>query len=141
MTSYKATHPDFGKYSIFPIQFCSKKRERPKLIKSKRDTLIEFQLSARKVKHLSCQTLIKPNIWCLMIFLPIISTISLERESSYQRLALFTSLSMEDIYSREVSFYLYFLCFLDTLMSDVYNQRKDADGFLYITYTDETTLG
>ena len=26
-------------------------------------------------------------------------------------------------------------------MSDVYNQRKDADGFLYITYTDETTLG
>ena len=29
----------------------------------------------------------------------------------------------------------------DTLMSDVYNQRKDADGFLYITYTDETTLG
>ena len=30
---------------------------------------------------------------------------------------------------------------LDTLMSDVYNQRKDQDGFLYITYTDETTLG
>ena len=30
---------------------------------------------------------------------------------------------------------------IDTLMSDVYNQRKDADGFLYITYTDETTLG
>ena len=26
-------------------------------------------------------------------------------------------------------------------MSDVYTQRKDADGFLYITYTDETTLG
>ena len=30
---------------------------------------------------------------------------------------------------------------LDTLMSDVYQQRKDQDGFLYITYTDETTLG
>ena len=29
----------------------------------------------------------------------------------------------------------------DTLMSEVYKQRKDADGFLYITYTDETTLG
>ena len=29
----------------------------------------------------------------------------------------------------------------DTLMSEVYDQRKDADGFLYITYTDETTLG
>ena len=29
----------------------------------------------------------------------------------------------------------------DTLMSEVYEQRKDADGFLYITYTDETTLG
>merc|ERR1739841_232829 len=29
----------------------------------------------------------------------------------------------------------------DTLMSDVYNTRKDNDGFLYITYTDETTLG
>ena len=26
-------------------------------------------------------------------------------------------------------------------MSEVYKQRKDADGFLYITYTDETTLG
>ena len=29
----------------------------------------------------------------------------------------------------------------DTLMSEVYNNRKDTDGFLYITYTDETTLG
>lgn len=29
----------------------------------------------------------------------------------------------------------------DTLMSEVYEQRKDVDGFLYITYTDETTLG
>jgi Autophagy protein Atg8 ubiquitin like len=26
-------------------------------------------------------------------------------------------------------------------MAQVYEQRKDADGFLYITYTDETTLG
>ena len=34
-----------------------------------------------------------------------------------------------------------YICIIDTLMSDVYNQRKDADGFLYITYTDETTLG
>lgn len=30
---------------------------------------------------------------------------------------------------------------LDTLMSKVYEERKDADGFLYITYTEETTLG
>ena len=29
----------------------------------------------------------------------------------------------------------------DTLMSEVYQQRKDPDGFLYITYTDESTLG
>ena len=29
----------------------------------------------------------------------------------------------------------------DTLMSEVYEQKKDNDGFLYITYTDETTLG
>lgn len=36
---------------------------------------------------------------------------------------------------------LNFYFIIDTLMSDVYNQRKDADGFLYITYTDETTLG
>ena len=26
-------------------------------------------------------------------------------------------------------------------MAHVYESRKDADGFLYITYTDETTLG
>ena len=26
-------------------------------------------------------------------------------------------------------------------MAHVYEQRQDADGFLYITYTDETTLG
>ena len=26
-------------------------------------------------------------------------------------------------------------------MSEVYQQRKDPDGFLYITYTDESTLG
>lgn len=30
---------------------------------------------------------------------------------------------------------------LDTLMAHVYERRKDPDGFLYITYTDETTLG
>jgi GABA(A) receptor-associated protein len=29
----------------------------------------------------------------------------------------------------------------DTLMAHVYDHRKDIDGFLYITYTDETTLG
>ena len=29
----------------------------------------------------------------------------------------------------------------DTLMAHVYESRKDQDGFLYITYTDETTLG
>mmetsp|Transcript_36945 Transcript_36945/g.42459 ORF Transcript_36945/g.42459 Transcript_36945/m.42459 type:complete len:118 (-) Transcript_36945:52-405(-) len=29
----------------------------------------------------------------------------------------------------------------DTLMAKVYEERKDADGFLYITYTEETTLG
>jgi GABA(A) receptor-associated protein len=29
----------------------------------------------------------------------------------------------------------------DSLMAQVYEQRKDPDGFLYITYTDETTLG
>ena len=26
-------------------------------------------------------------------------------------------------------------------MAHVYEKRKDSDGFLYITYTDETTLG
>jgi Autophagy protein Atg8 ubiquitin like len=26
-------------------------------------------------------------------------------------------------------------------MAHVYEHRKDIDGFLYITYTDETTLG
>jgi len=26
-------------------------------------------------------------------------------------------------------------------MAAVYEQKKDPDGFLYITYTDETTLG
>ena len=31
--------------------------------------------------------------------------------------------------------------FSDTLMAHVYEHRKDIDGFLYITYTDETTLG
>ena len=30
---------------------------------------------------------------------------------------------------------------LDTLMLTVYEQRKDADGFLYIVYTEESTLG
>jgi hypothetical protein len=30
---------------------------------------------------------------------------------------------------------------IDTLMAHVYEKRKDPDGFLYITYTDETTLG
>ena len=30
---------------------------------------------------------------------------------------------------------------LDTLMAQVYDTKRDPDGFLYITYTDETTLG
>jgi hypothetical protein len=29
----------------------------------------------------------------------------------------------------------------DTLMLEMYNQKKDADGFLRITYTEEETLG
>ena len=29
----------------------------------------------------------------------------------------------------------------DALMSEVYDQRKDVDGFLYITYTDQNTFG
>ena len=29
----------------------------------------------------------------------------------------------------------------DMLMSEVYNTRKDPDGFLYIKFTDESTLG
>lgn len=28
-----------------------------------------------------------------------------------------------------------------TLLSDVYNQFKDTDGFLYVTYTGENTFG
>ena len=35
----------------------------------------------------------------------------------------------------------YFYVSIDSILSDVYDQRKDADGFLYVTYTDETTLG
>ena len=30
---------------------------------------------------------------------------------------------------------------VDTLMLSVYEQRKDQDGFLYIVYTEESTLG
>lgn len=29
----------------------------------------------------------------------------------------------------------------DTLMSQVYAEKRDPDGFLYITYTDENALG
>ena len=56
----------------------------------------------------------------------------------------FTSLSMERTSWKQVSC-RYELTdsnpHLDTLMHDVYEKKKDADGFLYITYTDETTLG
>ena len=31
--------------------------------------------------------------------------------------------------------------YIDTEISQVYEERKDSDGFLYITYTEETTLG
>ena len=30
---------------------------------------------------------------------------------------------------------------IDTLMLSVYETRKDPDGFLYIVYTEESTLG
>ena len=30
---------------------------------------------------------------------------------------------------------------IDTLMAHAYEQKKDPDGFLYITYTEESTLG
>ena len=29
----------------------------------------------------------------------------------------------------------------ETLLSEVYEKRQDPDGFLYIVYTDETSLG
>ena len=47
---------------------------------------------------------------------------------------------MANIYSKEVR-KMTKLNILDTLMAHVYEKRKDNDGFLYITYTDETTLG
>jgi len=30
---------------------------------------------------------------------------------------------------------------VDTLMSNIYETRRDSDGFLYIVYTEESTLG
>ena len=49
---------------------------------------------------------------------------------------------MGNTYSREVSSNTICLTFcVDTLMAHVYETRKDPDGFVYITYTDETTLG
>ena len=33
------------------------------------------------------------------------------------------------------------LILIDSLMANVYETRKDADGFLYIIYTDESTYG
>ena len=44
------------------------------------------------------------------------------------------------IFSWQILIYI-FLYSLDTLMLDVYEKKADEDGFLYITYTDETTLG
>mmetsp|Transcript_37721 Transcript_37721/g.43347 ORF Transcript_37721/g.43347 Transcript_37721/m.43347 type:complete len:118 (-) Transcript_37721:54-407(-) len=29
----------------------------------------------------------------------------------------------------------------DSLMADIYENKRDADGFLYITYTEENTVG
>ena len=90
------------------------------------------------------------GIWCQKICQLTTSITSSERELSCQRPVPSTFSSTEDIYSREVRQHSYklnsdinlqFILFIDTLMSDVYNQRKDADGFLYITYTNETTLG
>lgn len=48
---------------------------------------------------------------------------------------------MANIFSKEVPFLILTLLFLDTLMAHAYEQKKDADGFLYITYTEESTLG
>ena len=31
--------------------------------------------------------------------------------------------------------------YLDSLMADVYENMKDEDGYLYITYTEENTVG
>lgn len=47
---------------------------------------------------------------------------------------------MESIYSKEVTHKI-INTHVDTLMAHVYERRKDPDGFLYITYTEETTLG
>ncbi len=48
---------------------------------------------------------------------------------------------MGNIYLKEVLFLPLNLSILDTLMAHAYEQKKDQDGFLYITYTEESTLG
>ena len=43
--------------------------------------------------------------------------------------------SIHDVYCMSVT------CFAAALMSDVYEDHKDEDGFLYITYSGENTFG
>lgn len=32
-------------------------------------------------------------------------------------------------------------CFAGAIMSTIYDEKKDADGFLYVTYSGENTFG
>mmetsp|Transcript_1477 Transcript_1477/g.3088 ORF Transcript_1477/g.3088 Transcript_1477/m.3088 type:complete len:88 (-) Transcript_1477:196-459(-) len=45
------------------------------------------------------------------------------------------------IYIEEFSFFILFFCHEASLMSTVYEEQKDEDGFLYVQYSGESTFG
>ena len=41
----------------------------------------------------------------------------------------------------DIYIYIYIYIYIDTLMSEVYDTKKDTDGFLYIVYSGENVYG
>lgn len=39
------------------------------------------------------------------------------------------------------SFWISFIGFAGSIMSGIYDEKKDADGFLYVIYSGENTFG
>ena len=133
--SYKDKHPNFGNNPFLTMQ----RKESSRQKRSDSSTPTEFPSSAKSQFQASCQTLTRISKLLTLISCRYLVPNDL---TAYK----FSYIIRKRIKMPEKdSLYFFvngrYVLKGDTLMSEVYEQRKDVDGFLYITYTDETTLG
>ena len=132
--TYKQKHPNFGKQSTVTVQTSARSRAK----RFARSTLTGSLSSARSRPAANCRTSTRTSKCPINVKRYLVPNDLTAYKFSY---IIRKRIKMPE----KDSLYFFvngrYVLKGDTLMSEVYDQRKDNDGFLYITYTDETTLG